>query len=1118
MRIALAAAALVLVVVAGVVLLRRPRAPEESAYRSNNLGVAQLEQLDYDAAVQSFRSALAIDPDLAMARINVAIALLHASRIEEAEAEARAAVQARPDSPHAQYVLGLVLRDRGQLDEAIAAFTRVAAIDARDPGTSVNVGQILQQQRQFPEAVSHFASAVEVEPYNVTAAYGLATALARAGRAEESAAAMARFQTLRTSPYGTTYSQTYLEQGRYAEAVASTGLERELIDASIPPVSYVDASARIGALAPGPCQSMDLRDLDGDHDLDLALLCGDAVRFLHNDGGRFALRSEHRLVDTAPTVLATGDFNNDGRTDVFVAGERAHRVLGQQADGSYADLATGGLPPATGRPRALACVDIDHDGDLDVVIGNRLQLLRNNGNNTFSDTTSEAGLQDPGVPVQAIVPTDFDDRRDIDLLVVADGAPPVLYRNLRDGRFRDVAADVGLPPADAYSAVAAGDINKDALPDFFFGRGPKPGLVAMSRGVDRFQLVDAPATTAGTSAAMLVDYDNDGLLDLLTSTAAGPRLSRFVGERWIDATDRAFAPLLRSDPDPIAQIVMGDLDDDGTTDAIVRLASGQVRVLRNEGGSGNRSLRVRLTPRVSNTSAAGAKIDLRAGSLRQRLELSSTTPASRPADLVFGLGRRSAADVVRVIWPAGILQAERALADPLTIVELDRKPSSCPLLFTWNGVRYEFVSDFLGGGEMGLWVGPSPGGVAGTTQAATWNRPDPDEYVRIRDDQLRPLNGRYEIRITNELEEAVFIDRLELVAVDHARAVSVFPNEGLTAVPKPFRLFAAVSPTPPVGAVDDHGHDMRPALAALDRRYADDFEPSPIRGYAAAHSLTLDLGVDANTAVLLLTGWTDYAFSSDNVAAHQAGITMRAPLLQVRDGTGAWRTIIEDIGFPVGRPQTIPVDLRGLVPGGSREVRIVTNMRVYWDQILVDTSGGSSATRETRSGPSAAVLAWRGFSMPVSGDGREPHGYDYSRVTGASPWKTLVGAYTREGDVRPLVHDSDDMFVIAMPGDQIAVAFDIAAFPPLAPDRTRTFLLYADGFSKEMNPRSATPDRLGPLPFHRMTRYPYGSDEAYPSTPAHRESLMRYQTRLIRTAVPPIETHDARGASSKLRP
>ena len=532
-------------------------------------------------------------------------------------------------------------------------------------------------------------------------------------------------------------------------------------------------------------------------------------------------------------------------------------------------------------------------------------------------------------------------------------------------------------------------------------------------------------------------------------------------------------------------------------------------MLRNEGGAGNRSLRVRLTPRVSNRSAAGAKIDLRAGSLRQRLEVSSSTPASRPADLVFGLGRRSAADVVRVLWPAGILQAEIALADPLTIVGARSQALVVPTLVHVERLSLRVRHRFPRRWRDGLVGAHRRPAARGNREAATWNQPDPDEYVRIRGDQLRPLNGRYEIRITNELEEATFIDRLELVAVDHARSVSVFPNEGLTAVPKPFRLFAVTTPTPPFAAVDDHGHDVRPTLAALDRRYPDDFALSSIRGYAEPHSLTLDLGVDANTDVLLLTGWTDYAFSSDNVAAHQAGIAMRPPFLQVRDATGAWRTVIENIGFPVGRPQTIAVDLAGrsrrFARGADRDqhARLLgSDSRGYQWRVI--------ATRETRRRPSAADLAWRGFSMPVSGDGREPLGYDYSRVTAASPWKTLVGAYTREGDVRTLVDDTDDMFVVSMPGDQIAVSFDVAAFPPLPPDQTRTFLLYADGFSKEMNPRSATPDRLAPLPFHRMTRYPYGSDEAYPSTPAHRESLMRYQTRLVRTAVPPIETLDAR--------
>ncbi|MCV5591572.1 hypothetical protein OFN17_29520, partial [Escherichia coli] len=85
-----------------------------------------------------------------------------------------------------------------------------------------------------------------------------------------------------------------------------------------------------------------------------------------------------------------------------------------------------------------------------------------------------------------------------------------------------------------------------------------------------------------------------------------------------------------------------------------------------------------------------------------------------------------------------------------------RKPSSCPYLFTWNGGRFEFVTDFLGGGEMGYWLGPGQ-----------WNVPDPVEYVRIRDDQLRARNGRFEIRVTNELEEVLYLDRLQLIAVAH---------------------------------------------------------------------------------------------------------------------------------------------------------------------------------------------------------------------------------------------------------------------------------------------------------------------------------------------------------------
>jgi Tfp pilus assembly protein PilF len=1089
------------------VIVSRPRQPDEEAYRLNNVGVARLEQFDHDAAALAFRQALERDSTLAMARINLAIALLQSSRLDEAERELRTALGSDPGSAHANYVLGVVLRQRNRPDEAAFAFARVAQIDPRDGGTAVNLGQIALEQRDYGGAVAQFTRALEVEPYNITAAYGLATALIRAGQIEDGAAAMARFEELRKSAYGTVLSQSYLEQGRYAEARVSTGAEPTLVDRSTPAVRFADATEALGIQPDGPCSSHALDDLDRDGDLDLVALCGERLRILTNTGGAFAVHAEIGFSGTAPRLSAAGDFDNDGATDLFIAGEPTHRLVMQAPDGTFADRTAEMLiPPTTGAAQAMAVADLDHDGDLDVLVGSGVQFLRNNGNRTFTDATVAAGFAAATKPVGAIVATDFDDRRDVDVLVVSAGAAPVLYRNLRDGRFRDVAADVGLSRAEAYTAIAIGDINKDLWPDLFLGRQDSPGLFAVSRSADRVDIVEGPDETAEATAAMLADYDRDGLLDLIVVTPGGPRAWRQIGEGWLDVSEHVFPPALRQSGDRLVSLAIGDLDGDADADLVVRHASGRLRVLRSDDSEGNRSVPVRLAARVSNRSAIGAKIDVRAGALRQRLEVIRSAPSVAPADLVFGLGRRPAADVVRVLWPAGILQAEIAPGEPLLITELDRKPSSCPYLYTWNGSHFEFVTDFLGGGEMGLWLPPQPSQHAGDRalfQPPTWSQPDADEYVRIRQDQLRPLNGSYEIRVTNELEEATFIDRLELVAIDHGRGVSVYPDEGLTATPKAFRLFTVADRRPPVRAVDDHGHDVVDAVSSVDRRYPDDFPLSHIRGYAETHSLTLDFGAGSDPDVLLLTGWTDYAFSSDNVAAYQAGIGMRPPSLQVKDGAGVWRTVIEDMGFPVGRPQTMTVDVSGRFLSSSRDVRIVTNMRIYWDQILAGRVE-PSPVRLTRRRPDAADHRRRGFSAAVSPDGRDPVGFDYTRVSATAPWKVPAGAYTREGDVGPLVVETDNHFVVSMPGDQLALSWNVNAFPPLAADQTRTFLLHAVGFSKEMNPRSATPDRLEPLPFHGMARYPYDSADAAPSTPAHRDYLRFYQTRVVKKPVPSL--------------
>src|SRR5437016_10502874 len=229
---------------------------------------------------------------------------------------------------------------------------------------------------------------------------------------------------------------------------------------------------------------------------------------------------------------------------------------------------------------------------------------------------------------------------------------------------------------------------------------------------------------------------------------------------------------------------------------------------------------------------------MRAGSLYQKLEVYSASPAPAPADLIFGLGKREKPDAVRVLWPAGIVQAEteftahKEIASfiSLNITELDRKPSSCPYLYTWNGERFEFITDFMGGGEMGYLEEPG-----------RYNQPDPVEYVRIRGDQLKEKDGRYEMRVTNELEESMFVDRLQLIAVVHPIGTEVYPNEGMSDPPKPFKLFVTRQARPPLTAIDDHGHDVLDLISKMDRRWPDDFKLDRIRGYADEHSLTMKL-------------------------------------------------------------------------------------------------------------------------------------------------------------------------------------------------------------------------------------------------------------------------------------
>ena len=244
-------------------------------------------------------------------------------------------------------------------------------------------------------------------------------------------------------------------------------------------------------------------------------------------------------------------------------------------------------------------------------------------------------------------------------------------------------------------------------------------------------------------AAQFLDYDNDGLLDLVVaaSRASAP------GATSAPAGRNERVPSLESDAR--ASFASGDVDADGDVDLVARSAAGQTLVGATKAAT--QPLGARAPHGQGATAAASPRRLKRARKPAKKLE---TTPHARARadDVVFGLGQRETTDAVRVIWPAGIVQAETEITPPATtaraadtkppappvaptlnVIELDRKPSSCPYLFTWNGERFEFITDFMGGGELGYWVAPG-------VRAA----PDPDEYVRIRGDQLKARDGRFE--------------------------------------------------------------------------------------------------------------------------------------------------------------------------------------------------------------------------------------------------------------------------------------------------------------------------------------------------------------------------------------
>jgi len=1122
-------------------------------WHHRNLGKALYENpaTQYDA-VDELRKALALAPHSARDRINLGLGLLRAGKTDEGIAELERAQQEDPSIPHTWFNLGIAFKRQSEYDRAIHQLEGMAERVPDEPITHYNLGVLYRLQGQPERAVGEFEKAAALDPRLAGPHFQLATAYRQTGRTEDGQREMARFRELKAARNGeedlewSWYSELYETidpAARPAPTAAPAFAVRRLAPAADRPTAEAPAAGPIDPVG------LALLTADGDDRPDLLAWSAREVEVFSGgerpadvatedgtDDRHGALAALHRV-----RHVAAGDFDNDGLDDLAILTadgvslwanrtaidgsggdvlrfERLEGVL-PGAAGTAADSATAGPTDAPDSSlwsdravdRAL-WLDVDHDYDLDLLLlGARPALLRNDGDGTFSDRTDRFPFVSlaPGTHVTAAARIDLvADSQATDLVVAASDGSAVLYRDLLGGAYEArpltalPAATVDPTARGVIRQLVAADADHDGWTDLVAAGGS--GVVLLRNDHEEgFEPVVVPAGGADRPGRRpgpiaLLDVDDRGAADLAVGSWGTETDVALLWDRGRGQLEPSGHPVAAAEPSedaaPVRALVTADFDGDGRTDLAAVDRAGVVRLLSNTTPTKGHRLRIALTGVKNPRLAHGAEIEVKADTLYQK-KLYDGVP------IVFGLGGRTQADTVRITWPNGLIQNEiRQPADGFhRYREAPRLSGSCPMIFTWNGEAFQFITDVLGVAPLGASAGDG-----------TYFPVDHDEGIRIPGSALaRRGDGRYEIRMTEELREVAFLDEIRLAAIDHPADVEILTNDKFKGPPFPeLRLYGASDPLHPVAAFagrDGRGRDVHERLAARDAVYPDDFARRP-DGESELHALTLDFGPEAyqGRALLVLSGWVDWADGSTFLAASQGGgpdsVGLQLPSLQVQEPSGRWVTVLDDMGLPAGKPKTIAVDLTGLLPAGWRRLRIVTSLAIYWDEIYLAPDPGPPTVRRTEIPLEQADLHFRGFSrVVIDPERKQPERFVYAErraSTGAiEVWNPTPGLYTRYGPVGELLRALDDRFVIMGSGDEVRMVFDPAGLPPVPAGWTRDFLLFVDGWAKDGDANTAYSQTVEPLPYHGMPQYPYEPPDAYPDDPLHTLYREHYLTR-----------------------
>ena len=429
--------------------------------------------------------------------------------------------------------------------------------------------------------------------------------------------------------------------------------------------------------------------------------------FRNNQDGTFTKVTSSAVSGSAsalPFSAAWADYDNDGWCDLIVAnheGTALHAVYRNSGSGEFAKMslsAIGPLASAVSRAHTVTLSDYDSDGWLDVFIGNgtaesnaRDFLFHNDGSGQFQEMTNNpivAGVLSSTQGTWA----DFDNDGDQDLFVTHIlNQGNLLFRNDGAGQWREVAATSGLGEIGFSVGAAWGDYDNDGDLDLFVTNGRLDALVTpnffyRNQGDGTFSRITTGALASDQDhfvSCAWVDYDNDGWLDLFL-TVMGHNSPDPHNRLYRNQGDGTFVRLtqghLVTDSGNFGAGAWGDYDNDGFPDVFVTLGtiySPQRSALYHNNGNANNWIKIRCIGTISNRSAIGTKIRVKAriaGVERWQMRQiagSEGWVTFNSLEALFGLGGAPVVEIVRVEWPSGIVQELHNIParQTLTIVE-----------------------------------------------------------------------------------------------------------------------------------------------------------------------------------------------------------------------------------------------------------------------------------------------------------------------------------------------------------------------------------------------------------------------------------------------------------------